>query len=75
MSVPRAEPEHDDRKRMGMKVITSVVKRVLPLCDYCSVPPQALMLVTVLLFVTYYLKRSKWTLLKSRKIVYFDKGH
>jgi ubiquinol-cytochrome c reductase cytochrome c1 subunit len=44
-----SEPEHDSRKRMGMK---------------------ALMLASVLLFVSYYLKRHKWTVLKTRKIVY-----
>lgn len=47
-----AEPEHDDRKRMGLK---------------------ALMLLSVLFFVTYYAKRHKWTVLKSRKIVYKPK--
>ena len=32
------------------------------------------MLMSVLLFVTYYWKRSKWNVLKSRKIVYYDRG-
>lgn len=48
-----SEPEHDDRKKMGMK---------------------AIMILSVLMFVTYYWKRSKWTVLKSRKVVYHDKG-
>uniref|UniRef100_A0A8D0GYS2 Cytochrome c1 n=1 Tax=Sphenodon punctatus TaxID=8508 RepID=A0A8D0GYS2_SPHPU len=44
-----AEPEHDQRKRMGLKM---------------------LLIVGLLLPVTYYLKRHKWSILKSRKIVY-----
>ena len=48
-----SEPEHDDRKRMGMK---------------------AIMVLSILLFAVYYWKRSKWTVLKTRKIVYYDKG-
>ena len=52
MSLSAPEPEHDDRKRMGLK---------------------ALMLLSVLFFVTYYAKRHKWTVLKSRKIVYKPK--
>ena len=46
------EPEHDDRKRMGMK---------------------ALMLASLLLAVTYYAKRHKWSVLKSRKIFYHSR--
>lgn len=48
-----SEPEHDDRKRMGMKVLT---------------------ILSVLLGVVYYWKRSRWNVLKTRKIVYYDKG-
>lgn len=44
-----AEPEHDDRKRMALKVI---------------------MMFTMLFGVTYYIKRHKWSVLKSRKIAY-----
>ena len=44
-----SEPEHDDRKRMGMK---------------------ALMIIGVLTLVTWYAKRHKWSVLKSRKIYY-----
>ncbi|KAL9974543.1 hypothetical protein ACROYT_G011590 [Oculina patagonica] len=49
-----AEPEHDDRKRMGMK---------------------AMVLVGFLTFVTYYYKRHKWSVLKSRKIMYRPSPH
>ncbi|NXT39930.1 CY1 protein, partial [Pelecanoides urinatrix] len=44
-----AEPEHDHRKRMGLKV---------------------LMLSGLLISLIYYMKRHKWSVLKSRKIVY-----
>lgn len=44
-----AEPEHDMRKRMGMKVMTIVG--------------------TMALMLLYY-KRHKWSVLKSRKLVY-----
>jgi len=44
-----AEPEHDDRKRMGMKVMT--------------------ILSTIALICLYY-KRHKWSVMKSRKLVY-----
>eukprot|EP00731_Ephydatia_muelleri_P026233 Em0018g333a len=48
-----SEPEHDDRKRMGMK---------------------AIILLTGVAFITWYWKRSRWTVLKNRKVVYYDKG-
>eukprot|EP00118_Oscarella_pearsei_P025399 m.308120 g.308120 ORF g.308120 m.308120 type:complete len:304 (+) comp43412_c0_seq1:93-1004(+) len=44
-----AEPETDDRKRMGMK---------------------ALMVLSVLSFISFYAKRHRWSSLKTRKIVY-----
>nr|XP_003229107.2 PREDICTED: cytochrome c1, heme protein, mitochondrial [Anolis carolinensis] len=44
-----AEPEHDHRKRMGLKV---------------------LLIGALLVPLTYYLKRHKWSVLKSRKIAY-----
>ncbi|XP_042318194.1 cytochrome c1, heme protein, mitochondrial isoform X2 [Sceloporus undulatus] len=44
-----AEPEHDHRKRMGLKV---------------------LLIGSLLVPLTYYLKRHKWSVLKSRKIAY-----
>ncbi|XP_002735024.1 cytochrome c1, heme protein, mitochondrial-like [Saccoglossus kowalevskii] len=44
-----AEPEHDQRKRMGLK---------------------ALMVLGLLISVSYYLKRHKWSVLKSRKLAY-----
>lgn len=43
------EPEHDDRKRMALKV---------------------LLMSAMLWAVTYYIKRHKWSVLKSRKIAY-----
>ena len=43
-------------------------------CDVSLSPHQAIMILSVLMFVTYYWKRSKWTVLKSRKVVYHDKG-
>ena len=39
-----------------------------------SLPLQTIMILSILMFVVYYWKRSKWTVLKSRKIVYYDKG-
>lgn len=44
-----AEPEHDQRKRMGLKM---------------------LMIFSLLISAAYYLKRHKWTVMKSRKIAY-----
>lgn len=44
-----AEPELDDRKRMGMKALT---------------------ILSIIMFITWYYKRHKWTVLKSRKVVY-----
>ncbi|CAH3042442.1 unnamed protein product [Pocillopora meandrina] len=49
-----AEPEHDDRKRMGMKAMT---------------------ILGFLTFASYYYKRHKWSVLKSRKIVYRPSPH
>ncbi|XP_071503067.1 cytochrome c1, heme protein, mitochondrial-like [Diadema antillarum] len=44
-----SEPEHDQRKRMGLK---------------------ALLILSLLLGVSYYTKRHKWSVLKSRKLAY-----
>ncbi|XP_064364076.1 cytochrome c1, heme protein, mitochondrial [Dromaius novaehollandiae] len=44
-----AEPEHDHRKRMGLKM---------------------LMITGLLASLFYYMKRHKWSVLKSRKMVY-----
>ncbi|XP_058688370.1 cytochrome c1, heme protein, mitochondrial [Poecile atricapillus] len=44
-----AEPEHDHRKRMGLKM---------------------LLLSGLLVPLLYYLKRHKWSVLKSRKMIY-----
>ncbi|XP_010565123.1 PREDICTED: cytochrome c1, heme protein, mitochondrial [Haliaeetus leucocephalus] len=44
-----AEPEHDHRKRMGLKM---------------------LMISGLLISLLYYMKRHKWSVLKSRKMVY-----
>ena len=44
-----AEPEHDTRKRMALKVV---------------------MVFSILIAGTYYLKRHKWSVLKSRKIAF-----
>ncbi|XP_048576872.1 cytochrome c1, heme protein, mitochondrial [Nematostella vectensis] len=49
-----AEPDHDDRKRMGMK---------------------ALVILSLVMFASYYYKRHKWTVLKSRKIAYHPSPH
>ncbi|XP_056408474.1 cytochrome c1, heme protein, mitochondrial [Hyla sarda] len=44
-----SEPEHDDRKRMGLKIV---------------------LMSTFICAVLYYMKRHRWTVLKSRKMVY-----
>uniref|UniRef100_A0A8C9VVE9 Cytochrome c1, heme protein, mitochondrial n=1 Tax=Scleropages formosus TaxID=113540 RepID=A0A8C9VVE9_SCLFO len=44
-----AEPEHDQRKRMGLKLLLGSA---------------------ILLPLVYYMKRHRWTVLKSRKIAY-----
>lgn len=44
-----AEPEHDDRKRMGIKALT---------------------ILSVMAMIALYYKRHKWSVLKSRKLVY-----
>ncbi|XP_068196830.1 cytochrome c1, heme protein, mitochondrial [Antennarius striatus] len=44
-----AEPEHDQRKRMGLKLLLGSA---------------------VLIPLVYYMKRHKWSVLKSRKMVY-----
>lgn len=48
------ELEHDERKRMGVKV---------------------LMLGPLLILIAFYYKRHKWTILKSRKIVFKPRQH
>jgi len=49
-----ASPEHDLRKKMGIKALTMLALLAIP---------------------SYYIKRSKWSVLKSRKIVYTPKKY
>jgi ubiquinol-cytochrome c reductase cytochrome c1 subunit len=44
-----AEPEHDDRKKMGVK---------------------AIIILSVMTILSLWIKRNRWTTIKSRKIVY-----
>uniref|UniRef100_A0A671QUL0 Cytochrome c-1 n=1 Tax=Sinocyclocheilus anshuiensis TaxID=1608454 RepID=A0A671QUL0_9TELE len=44
-----AEPEHDQRKRMGLKILMGA---------------------SILVPLVYYLKRHRWSVMKSRKIAY-----
>jgi ubiquinol-cytochrome c reductase cytochrome c1 subunit len=44
-----AEPEHDDRKRMGIKIV---------------------LIGSLLTLLSFYYKRHKWTVLKSRKLAF-----
>ncbi|XP_073536077.1 cytochrome c1, heme protein, mitochondrial [Phyllobates terribilis] len=44
-----SEPEHDDRKRMGLKIV---------------------LMSSFIISVLYYMKRHRWSVLKSRKLVY-----
>ncbi|CAB4028134.1 cytochrome c1, heme, mitochondrial-like [Paramuricea clavata] len=45
-----AEPDHDNRKRMGIK---------------------ALSIFSILVLASWYYKRHKWSVLKSRKLAYW----
>merc|ERR1712095_249495 len=49
-----ASPEHDQRKKLGLK---------------------ALMILSTMVGLTYYWKRHKWSVIKSRKIVYTPKSY
>lgn len=70
-----AEPEHDQRKRMGLKVEQQ--NQQAPGCwgveretDVCFCCWQLLIGTAVLTPLVYYMKRHRWTVLKSRKIAY-----
>ena len=61
-----ASPEHDMRKKMAIKVI-------LWLCANRSILMvllQGLSMMTMLMVISYYVKRHKWSMIKSRKILY-----
>jgi len=49
-----AEPEFDDRKRIGLKFVVGF---------------------SGLFAITWYMKRHKWSVLKSRKIAYYNPRH
>jgi len=49
-----ASPEHDQRKKLGLK---------------------ALMILSTMVGLTYYWKRHKWSVIKSRKVVYTPKSY
>lgn len=85
-----AEPEHDHRKRMGLKVGACPgeggrqcprpgaqtppppPRAALGPMGQSSTPspPQMLMISGLLISLLYYMKRHKWSVLKSRKMVY-----
>lgn len=70
-----SEPEHDHRKRMGLKVRPGPGKGPksgkLPLRSAEPVLlPQMLMMMGLLLPLVYAMKRHKWSVLKSRKLAY-----
>ena len=62
-----AEPEIDDRKRMGMKVIyynqSAMINRHFS-------RSKALMVLSVIAVISYYTKRHRWSSIESRKIIY-----
>lgn len=82
-----AEPEHDQRKRMGLKVphfstgymhtrryfyfhtFSVIVHMDIHQRPLIS-PPQLLMGAVILVPLIYYMKRHRWSVLKSRKIAY-----
>ena len=87
LNISFAEPDHDDRKRMGMKVCTA------PLSSSCIQNMntfafsafiltkitvhylQAIIILSLVMVASYYYKRHKWTVLKSRKIAYRPSPH
>lgn len=70
-----AEPEHDQRKRMGLKVHEQDHLDHLG-CDVGDIELmvclvlQLLIGTAVLTPLVYYMKRHRWSVLKSRKIAY-----
>lgn len=52
-----------------------ILQRVKLLAVLCFLSPQAVVLLGCLSFVAYYYKRHKWSVLKSRKIVYRPSPH
>lgn len=73
-----SEPEHDHRKRMGLKVkgwmkgiagagvgVGAGLRSLLSVSH-----PQMLMMMGLLLPLIYAMKRHKWSVLKSRKLAY-----
>ena len=66
-----ASPEHDMRKKMAVKVILSCqTALILTLINNFK----ALMMFGFLMGTSYYLKRHKWSMIKSRKIVFTPKA-
>lgn len=74
-----SEPEHDHRKRMGLKVrglgggaqwAWELGRAPFCLPPLSLPPPQMLMMMGLLLPLVYAMKRHKWSVLKSRKLAY-----
>ncbi len=69
-----AEPEHDERKRMGLKAMSvlSLLSLGLSPCGCCSCCVRWVFL-TLGSAGMWYMKRHRWMALKSRQIVYTGK--
>jgi ubiquinol-cytochrome c reductase cytochrome c1 subunit len=70
-----AEPEHDTRKQMALKVMNLSLfpwQLIYDKSEFCCCC-QATMMFSMLAAITYYMKRHKWSVLKSRKIAFKPK--
>lgn len=58
-----SEPEHDQRKKMGMQVSTAFWSRT-------PADIQAVIILSTMTAISLYIKRFKWTPIKNRKLFY-----
>lgn len=63
-----AEPELDERKKMGMQV--RIPSRTTRGTRDSTFPPQAVIILSTLTAISLYVKRFKWTVIKNRKLYY-----
>lgn len=65
-----AEPELDERKKMGLQVRSSERSDASELSINHSRARQAVIILSTMTAISLYVKRFKWTVVKNRKLYY-----
>jgi ubiquinol-cytochrome c reductase cytochrome c1 subunit len=65
-----AEPELDERKKMGLQVCFACAIYQAAAVTNCTMYVQAVIILSTMTAISLYVKRFKWTVIKNRKLYY-----